>query len=384
MGYAPKFRCRVWGILLASSFACPLSASAQQITWHDPSPHTAQLVPVDKDVKLEVLDWGGSGRPMVFLAGLGNTAHVFDDFAPKFTSSYHVYGITRRGYGNSSAPEPDATNYSADRLGDDVLAVIDALKIERPVLVGHSIAGEELSSIASRHPEKVAALIYLDAAYSYAYFAGGASGMSIDLVEAEKKLDKLRPGQNPPDYNGIVAELLQKDLPALEQDLQDIQGFQQAAPAKPAQGPEPGPNDLANFSAYHSWVIHNEGMDFPEGELRQQRILKPDGSVGDRRTPDKIPAAVTLGEKKYTELQAPILAIFANPRSPGPYPYNAPEERAAVVARQNDGIEALVMAFEKGVPSARVVRVPNASHFVFLSNGTNVMREMNAFLAGLQ
>jgi len=38
---------------------------------------------VDEDVKLEVLDWGSSGRCLVFLAGLGNTAHDFDDFAPK-------------------------------------------------------------------------------------------------------------------------------------------------------------------------------------------------------------------------------------------------------------------------------------------------------------
>jgi pimeloyl-ACP methyl ester carboxylesterase len=44
-----------------------------------------------------------------------------------------------------------------------VLAVCDSLKLNRPVLIGHSIAGEELSSIGSRHPEKVAGLIYLDA-----------------------------------------------------------------------------------------------------------------------------------------------------------------------------------------------------------------------------
>ena len=69
-------------------------------------PHTVQFVTVDKDVKLEVLDWGGSGRPVVLLAGLGNNAHVFDKFAPKLTGTYHVYGITRRGFGASSAPAP--------------------------------------------------------------------------------------------------------------------------------------------------------------------------------------------------------------------------------------------------------------------------------------
>lgn len=64
---------------------------------HDPSKHRALFVTVDEGVQLEVLDWGGSGRPLVLLAGLGYTAHVFDGFAEKLTDSYHVYGITRRG-----------------------------------------------------------------------------------------------------------------------------------------------------------------------------------------------------------------------------------------------------------------------------------------------
>jgi hypothetical protein len=42
--------------------------------WRDPSPHTVQFVQVDKDVHLELLDWGGSGRPAILLAAGGNTA----------------------------------------------------------------------------------------------------------------------------------------------------------------------------------------------------------------------------------------------------------------------------------------------------------------------
>jgi non-heme chloroperoxidase len=146
--------------------ACLLQAQERA----DSSPHTVQFLTVDKDVKLEVLDWGGTERPLIFLAGLGNDAHVFDGLAPNFAAHHHVYGITRRGFGASSRPVPENDNYSADRLGDDVLAVMTALKLERPVLVGHSLAGEELSSIGSRYPEKIAGLIYLDAAYGYAYY----------------------------------------------------------------------------------------------------------------------------------------------------------------------------------------------------------------------
>jgi non-heme chloroperoxidase len=100
-----------------------LERATKETAWpHFVPQHTVSFVTVDKDVKLEVLDYGGSGRPMIFLAGLGATAHVFDEFAPKFITTYHVFGITRRGYGASSAPVPANRNYSADRLGDDILA----------------------------------------------------------------------------------------------------------------------------------------------------------------------------------------------------------------------------------------------------------------------
>ena len=139
---------KLWFGLFVTLSAVGLHA---QIANSDLSPHRTQFITVDKDVKLEVLDWGGVGRPVILLAALGSNAHAFDKFAPKLAARYHVYGITRRGFGASSAP---AAGYSADRLGDDVLAVLDALKINRPILVGHSIAGEELSSIGSPPPGK--------------------------------------------------------------------------------------------------------------------------------------------------------------------------------------------------------------------------------------
>jgi non-heme chloroperoxidase len=203
----------------------------QETRWHDQSPHSVQFVTVDNNVKLEVLDWGGSGRPVVLLTGLGNNSHVYDKFAPKLTAAYHVYGITRRGYGASSAPAPAGANYSADRLGDDVLAVVDSLKLNRPVLVGHSIGGEELSSVGSRHPEKVAGLIYLDAGYSYAYYDSARGDLNIDLIDLQKKLAQVQPGKWPRDPKPLIQELLETSLPRFERDLQELQKDVQATPA---------------------------------------------------------------------------------------------------------------------------------------------------------
>lgn len=168
-----------------------LVRATPKTVWKE-APHKTRFVTVDKNVRLEVLDWGGLGRPIILIPGSGSSAHVYGDLASKLVKNYHVYGITTRGTGASDkplAPEFPLTNvgpnmfevtpiqgpenpYNADRLGDDTLEVMSALKIARPILVGHSIAGEVLSSIASRHPSRIAGLIYLDAFYEYAYSDG--------------------------------------------------------------------------------------------------------------------------------------------------------------------------------------------------------------------
>lgn len=157
--------------------------------WHE-TPHTTQFIEVDRGVKLEVLDWGGRGRALVMLPGAGLTAHLFSQFAAELTSHYHVYGITRRGSGASSRVSlpgavytevspgnyelhsPPHNPYDVDRLADDIVQVLNGLHLERPILVGHSIAGEELTAVASRYPQRVAGLIYLDAFAEYAFSDG--------------------------------------------------------------------------------------------------------------------------------------------------------------------------------------------------------------------
>lgn len=303
----------------------------------DSSPHTVQFIEVEKGIKLEVLDWGGTGRPLVLLAGLGDTAHVFDKFAPKLTAKYHVYGITRRGFGASSAPVPNAQNYSSDRLGDDVLAVDDALKLNRPVLVGHSIAGEELSSIGTRHPEEVAGLIYLDAGYSYALYDLFRGDLGTDSIEFRQRLQELLAGKDS-DQKQVVQELL-ASLPQLQRDLQDrLKDLDAMPPQQPNQPPSP----------YQAAA-----------------------------------EAILAGKHKYTTIPVRCLAIFAVPHDPKSLPPMDAKARAAFLASDLERTTAQSKAFQEQVPSAHVVRIPNANHYVFMSNEADVLREMNAFLEKL-
>jgi pimeloyl-ACP methyl ester carboxylesterase len=117
-------------------------------------------------VRLEVLDWGGSEPAVVMLAGLGSTAHIFDDLAPQLADGFRTIGITRRGHGASSRAADTAT-YVLDSLAADIRTVLDSLGIRRASLVGHSIAGAEITRFAARWPDRVEKLVYLDAAHDF-------------------------------------------------------------------------------------------------------------------------------------------------------------------------------------------------------------------------
>ena len=119
--------------------------------WRDPSPHQVRWVTVDSSVQLEVLDWGGSGPPVVLLACY-LSAHMYDEFAPKLTNQFHVYGITRRGIGASDKP---ATGYAVQRSANDLLEVLNSLNIQKALLVGHSCAGQVLTMFAAQHSDRL-------------------------------------------------------------------------------------------------------------------------------------------------------------------------------------------------------------------------------------
>jgi len=126
----------------------------------DTSPHTEHFVEVGK-VRLQYLDWGGTGEPLVFLTGYGSPAHVFDDLAPRFTGSFRVIALTRRGRAPSDIP---SSGYDFDTLTADVTATLDALGFTRVHLVAHSFGGSEVTQLATLYPDRIASVVYLDAA----------------------------------------------------------------------------------------------------------------------------------------------------------------------------------------------------------------------------
>jgi non-heme chloroperoxidase len=333
-------KCLFQSFLLAALF---FGAAGAQGAGTDSTQSGVRFVTVDPDVRLEVKDWGGKGRPVVLLAGLGGTLHSFDEFALRLTGKYHVYGITRRGYGVSSAPEPVGDRYAADRLGDDVLSVLDQLKIQSPILIGHSFAGEELSSIGSRFPGRVAGLVYLDAANRYAFSPVHRGDFRIDTLELRHELNASLDAISPVEARKAI-DRLQEMLPQFQADLTEQKNLWATVP---------------DISA----------KDYAE-------------QVKDRSTrAGQIEKAALDGERRYTDLKCPVLSIFALPHDHG-LPPGA--KRDAVDAWEMQTFGPLADSFEAGVPAARVVRIAHAKHAVFESNGTEVVNEINLFIDGLK
>lgn len=319
-----------------------------------------QFVEVQPDVKLEVLDWGGTGRNIVLLAGLGSTAHVFDRLGPKLTAHYHVIGITRRGFGQSSVPQ---TGYDAKRLGDDVVVVLDALHIADPVLIGHSIAGEELSAVSTYHPGRAAALIYLDAGAPFALYNPKYGDYTPALAQLKDDLSELQKNLFDDD---LISKTL-TDMTPFQTNLANLQ-----AEVEGATGPSPKASDLASISAYQNYMKGYFGGIIPEAEVRQHFRIGEDGRVGEFLGHGDASRSVMLQEERFHSIDTPLLAIFSYPSAPYPSQTSDPAKLAASRAAETTRKEAQFAIFREQ-PHAKVIVIPNSTHFIFLSNEEEVI-----------
>ena len=312
--------------------ACGRAPRSGRAAWSDPTPHRVSFVSVAPGVRLEVVDWGGNGPALVFLSGLQDVAHGFDAFAPTFIDRFHVLGVTRRGYGASSQP---AAGYDITTRVADLRAVLDSLHLAIVSLVGHSIAGDELTAFAGAYPARVAKLVYFDASY---------------------------------DHSGLDTLLA---------------GF----PSPPA----PTSADSASPAAFQAYTLATWGMLIPESQIRAVEVFGADGRLLRNVTPDSIDAAVLrgTGHPDYAAVRAPALAFCAVPDSaPAMLRYwgqlnDSTRMAGRVWVRKLQAYGERERArFERGVPRARVVLLPGANHYVFFSNRDTVVAEMRAFLEG--
>jgi pimeloyl-ACP methyl ester carboxylesterase len=130
--------------------------------WSDPAGHEHSFVK-SNGVRLECLDWEGTGPVLILIHGANTNPHYFDDLASAFTDRFRVIAYARRGHGRSDTVGP----FDTTTLTEDLRGLMDALGISKAHLAGWSMGGNEITAMAGTYPDRVDRLVYLDAAYDW-------------------------------------------------------------------------------------------------------------------------------------------------------------------------------------------------------------------------
>ena len=107
-------------------------------------------------------EWPGDEPPTLLLHGIGNYGRYWDFFADAVAERLRLIAPDARGHGDSGKPT-DADAYAPREFVADAIAVLDALAIERALVVGHSMGGTHAIRLAAAHPDRVARLVIVDA-----------------------------------------------------------------------------------------------------------------------------------------------------------------------------------------------------------------------------
>jgi pimeloyl-ACP methyl ester carboxylesterase len=329
-------------ILASLLLAISTPAWSQTAECRDESSHKATLVEVEDGVRLEVLDWGGSGRALLLLPGLGDSVHVFDDIAQTLAARYRVVGVSRRGHPGSSSP---ATGYTTARLAEDLVRVMDAVGLQRPVVVGHSFAGEEMHVLGARHANRIAGLAYVDAAFDRA-----------DRFAEHEAASRAMPGP-----------------------------------------PRPEPADLASFAALRAYLTRTQGSPGPEARLRARYVANPDGSVRPWSPEAPVMQAYTAEMRAMTKaytperIRVPALAIYAVPTSASELmrPWFKADDPAVrerietLYPLERENVARHARWFAAFAERGRVVEL-SGGHDLIVSNPREVLQQIDAFVSSLR
>jgi pimeloyl-ACP methyl ester carboxylesterase len=322
--------CALMAFLLAAAAPNPVAAQTHRAP-------QSKLVAVDNNVHLQCLDFGGNGRALVFLPGPGSTAYIYYDFGQRFTDKFHVYAVTPRGYGASDLTRE---GYDLATRVEDLHGFLQAQGISRAILTGHSVAGDEMTAFASKHPDQVLALIYLDAAY-----------------------DRSDP-RSPTTNDSLLAKIRATWVGSNDQPNASLEARRE-------------------LSKRMSFGIWSEAQ---EKNMRETTVVNVDGTVSDR-TPRWVDSAISEADKKehlrLQDVRAPALLLFARQRLENRPIKMDPATRRELI-QEEEKYEKFVDGYLEGVRRQRnlkVIVLQNTMPALFLEKPAEVAKLMRMFLA---
>jgi pimeloyl-ACP methyl ester carboxylesterase len=101
-----------------------------------------------------------SGLPVIFIHGITDSHLSYGPVLDALPSRFHAFALTMRGHGASSKP---AGHYAPEDMAADIAAFLDAQKIERAIVVGHSMGSLVARCVAAAYPERVLGLVIVGA-----------------------------------------------------------------------------------------------------------------------------------------------------------------------------------------------------------------------------
>lgn len=155
-------------------------------------------------LKLSYLEKGDpQGIPLILLPGIADSFHVFDLLLPYLPGDLHLLALSPRGHGNSSAPQ---SRYRTADFMDDLKQFMDAMAIDKAVILGASSGGFVARRFAITHPSRTLGLVLL-----------GSPAMLADKPVVKKAWDevisRLMDPVDPGFIRGFAKEETQERVP---------------------------------------------------------------------------------------------------------------------------------------------------------------------------
>ncbi len=272
-----------------------------------------------RSIRLQYMDFEGSGLPVIFLQDFHDyfqssyTDLNYQKFLAEFSDHYRVLAPIRRGYGKS-----DDTGYGYDvaTQSEDLLGFMDALGIERAVLVGRLPANQDMTWIAEHHPERVIGLVYVGNPLVMPdltdplvrEFAEIAWQGSCDLQEKALVIVGSRAAYRP-DF--LYDKDLRINIPAIRFSLNDTIDFHR----RRIQGVEIYAADdncgnVALQEYFKALAADKEKMEYISEKLRKSDLSKEVDHAMERAFDDQLQTILVDLEQDYYQFQIPPVKRF--------------------------------------------------------------------------
>jgi pimeloyl-ACP methyl ester carboxylesterase len=150
-------------------------------------------------ISIQVAVWEGKGKPILCVHGLTANCRCWDLIASALAPHHKVTAMDLRGRGLSDAPP---SGYSVENHCKDILALLDDLGLEHPILMGHSLGAFISLAFAAQYPDRLSQLILVDG-------GGKLSDEQMNKVFAGIKPSLDRLGQVFPSFESYTAILKQ-------------------------------------------------------------------------------------------------------------------------------------------------------------------------------